>query len=166
MQQLELRAPFDGIIVEMADPLHDGEWVERGEPLALVVDPSSTLVEALVAESSVRRLATGRSAHVRPRNPDLAGFDAVVETIDTSALRELPDPALASTHGGPIPARAGPNNTVVPEIPVYRVRLRPTLPVAMDRMEIATVRIAADPESLMARVWRHAVGVVIRESGF
>jgi len=130
------------------------------------VDRASTLIEALVAEQAIRRLAIGRHAHVRPRNPNLSGFDAVVEAIDATALRELPDVALASTHGGPIPARAGQNNTAFPETPVYRVRLRPAEPVRLDRMELATVRIEADPESLLARLWRNALGVIIRETGF
>jgi putative peptide zinc metalloprotease protein len=161
-----LRAPFDGEVVEVADPLDRSEWVERGEPLAMLVDRTTTHVEAFVAEQYVHRLAVGRMAQVRPRNPDLGVFAAVIEAIDTSAMRQVPDVSLASTHGGPIPARVGPNNSAVPETPVYRVRLRPVLPIEVTRMELATVRIEAEAESLLFRSWRHIKGVLIRESGF
>jgi putative peptide zinc metalloprotease protein len=164
--QLDLRAPFVGEVVELADPLQRLEWVERGEPLALVVDRSSTLAEALVSEQDLHRIAVGSHAMVRPRNPDLAAIPATVEAIDTSALRVLHDPALASTRGGPIAAREDRNGTTVPEIPVYRVRLRPTASVTLDRMELATVRIDATAESLAARLWRNLWGGVLRESGF
>lgn len=164
--QLELRAPFAGEVVELADPLQRLEWVERGEPLALVVDRTSTLAEALVSEQDLRRIAVGTQATIRPRNPDLSAILATVEAIDTSALRTLPDPALSSTRGGPIPAREERGGTVVPEAPVYRVRLRPTEDVTLDRMELATVRIDAMAESPGARLWRHLWGAVVRESGF
>lgn len=164
--ELDLRAPFAGAVVELADPLHRLEWVERGEPLALLVDRAETLVDALVTEQDVRRIAVGAMATIRPRNPDLPAFQAKVEVIDTSALRALPDLALSSTRGGPIPARDAGQGQAVPETPVYRVRLRPDGPVGMDRMELATVRIDAEAESLAARFWRHVWGTVLRESGF
>lgn len=166
LSQLVLRAPFDGEVVEVADPLDRLEWVERGEPLAMLVDRTTSHVEAFVAEQHIHRLAVGRMAQVQPRNPDLGAFAAVVEAIDTSATRQLPEVALASTHGGPIPARVGANNTTVPETPVYRVRLHPIVPIEVTRMELATVRIEADAESLFSRSWRHIKGVLIRESGF
>lgn len=164
--QLDVRAPFSGEVVELAEPLSVREWVGRGEPLALVVDRVSTSVEALVAEDAVRRIAVGRQGVVYFRNPDLKPVVAVVEEIDTTALRTLPDPTLASTHGGPIPARAGPNQSLVPETPVYRVRLRPAHALVLDRMELASVRIEAEPESVAARLGRKLLGILIRESGF
>ena len=164
--QLELRAPFDGVVVEAAEDLRPQEWVARGEPLALVVDRSSLLVEALVAEEDVRRVMVGAPARVRPRNPDVAAFDAVVEAVDVSALREFPDPILASTHQGPVPARAGPDGTSLPGVAVYRVRLRPVADLPVDRAELATVRIAASAESPAARFLRTIWGTLLRESGF
>jgi putative peptide zinc metalloprotease protein len=164
--QLELRAPFDGVVVEAAEDLRPQEWVARGEPLALVVDRSSLLVEALVAEEDVRRVMVGAPARVRPRNPDVAAFDAVVEAVDVSALREFPDPILASTHQGPGPARAGPDGTSLPGVAVYRVRLRPVADLPVDRAELATVRIAASAESPAARFLRTIWGTLLRESGF
>lgn len=100
--QLDLRAPFAGEVVELADPLQRLEWVERGEPLALLVDCASTLAEALVSEQDLRRIAVGAQATIRPRNPDLPAILATVEAIDTSALRTLPSPppgAGQSPHG-------------------------------------------------------------------
>jgi putative peptide zinc metalloprotease protein len=166
LAQFDLRAPFAGHVVELADPLRRLEWIERGEQLALVADLSTIIADTLVAEQFVRRIAVGANATIRFRNPDLKPLRAFVASVDTSALRSLPDPALSSTRGGPIPARDGENGKLIPESAVYRIRLVPSESMVMDRMELASVRIEAEAESLVARFWRHVWGIALRESGF
>ena len=73
------------------------------------------LAVAEIGRFILRRVRVDAAARMRPRNPDLRDFDAVVESIEVSALRELPDPVLASTHLGTIPARVGANGAQLPE---------------------------------------------------
>ena len=54
----------------------------------------------------------------------------------------------------------------MPETPVYRVLLRPEEPLpAPPRVLRGTILVEGEAESLAARHWRIAVGVLIRESG-
>lgn len=106
LDQLVIRSPFSGTLVEIADPLAEGDWLERSEPLAMVADLGSGLVEAFVEEGDLHRIEVGAQARVMPFNLDQATFGAEVIKIEANSIRELADPILASTHGGPIPARS------------------------------------------------------------
>lgn len=166
LDQLDVRSPIGGTIVETPEPLAEGDWLERGEPLAMIADTETVSVEALIGESELERVRPGASAEVIPFNPDRPRFRAIVTRIDVNSLRTLPDPVLSSTYGGPIPARTGEDKSIVPENPVYRVVLTPVEGVDVTRMELVRVEIAGDSRSLLSRAWRYAAGVVIRESGF
>ena len=89
-----------------------------------------------------------------------------VIAIDAAATRTLPDQELASVNGGAIAARVGPNDTMVPEIPVYKVVLSPADDVLLRNPVTGTVVIDGRAVSPASLLWRRALGIVIRESGF
>lgn len=166
IDQLAVRSPFRGQLVEIADPLAEGDWLERSEPLAMVADLESGMVEAFIDEGDLQRIKEGAQARVVPFNPDQATFGAEVTKIEANSIRELSDPILASTHGGPIPARSDANGVTVPEQPIYRVLLKPDAGLPLSRMALVQVNIQGEAQSLLSRMWRYVVGVFIRESGF
>lgn len=164
--KLDLAVPFAGRVVALADPLAAGEWVRAGEALAEVADLSSARVEAYIEEADLRRIAVGAAAVFVPENPALPRGRLRLVAIDDLATRLLPDPELASVYGGPLPVRALQSGGLVPEIPVYRVRLEPLSPVDPHPMLRGRVLIEGERESLAARAWRQLLGVLVRESGF
>lgn len=91
---------------------------------------------------------------------------AEVVGIDGTAARTLTDPELASVNGGAIATRIGADETLIPEIPVYRVTLVPSDPDAPMRTLTGTALLEGQPASIAGQVWRRVVSVVIRESGF
>jgi putative peptide zinc metalloprotease protein len=54
----------------------------------------------------------------------------------------------------------------VPELPVYRVLLAPVEPLEARRVTRGVVLLQGEAESIPARLWRQALGVALRESGF
>jgi putative peptide zinc metalloprotease protein len=165
--RLTVPAPFAGMAVEVADPLSPGDWLQADMPLAYLIDPASGLIEAYVEEAELGRISVGASGRFQADDPSLPPIEAVVERIDDASARLLPEPALASIHGGSVASRQGKDGVLIPELPVYRVLLRPVEPLpAPPRVIRGEILIEGERESFASRLWRNAVGVLVRESGF
>ncbi|WP_431854301.1 HlyD family efflux transporter periplasmic adaptor subunit [Azospirillum sp.] len=164
--RLTVAAPADGVVVDVADPLAAGEWLRENVRLATLIDPTSAVVEAYIPEADLKRIAVGAAARFLPNDLGRRWVPATVVSIATASSRALPEPALASLHGGAVPVHEGRDKALIPEAPIYRVLLKPTEPLtAPARIERGTVLLEGESESLAAQFWRTAVGVLIRESG-
>lgn len=164
--RLVIRASISGIIVEMAEPLGVGEWVKPGELLGVVADISGTRIDAYVEEAELDRIVPGVQGVFVPADLALSRIPAKVASIDGTAVRTLADQELASVNGGAIATRAGPNETLVPEVPIYRVTLRPSESVVLQHTVAGNVILEGRPASIAGQMWRKIVSVLIRESGF
>jgi putative peptide zinc metalloprotease protein len=137
-----------------------------------VVDPSGLTVEAYVDGADLDRIAVGDAATFFAEADTRIEFPLRLVEIARASTKSLPDPALASTLGGPIAVRAQkPNDPkqseLVPDRTLYRVRLAVTrngvAPVT--RVLRGQVILRGEAISLARRIWRAALAVVIRESG-
>jgi len=163
--EMTVRTPFAGRVLELADHLRPGAWAAAREPLALLVAPDSIIAEAYVAEADLARLAPGATARFVPED-GTAAVPLRLRSIDALATRELESAELASTHGGGVAARALPNGKTVAEEAVYRAILAPEEGVHLPHASRGTILIEGERESWGRRLWRIAVGVLIRESGW
>lgn len=163
---LTTKAPFAGQLMDVPRGLVAGEWLPRHERLGVLIDPKSAIVEAEVDESDVGRLHPGDSARFSPEGggPPL---DLTVRSVSPSALALLDTPELASIFGGGVAVRKEASGQLVPQTAVYRVVLVAPdgTTLATESLRRGTVHIAGDRESLMARIWRRVVAVVMREAG-
>lgn len=164
--RLFLRSPITGTVVELADPLGPGEWVKTGEFVGVVADTSAARIEAYVAEADLGRIEPDATAVFVPADPAGARVPAHVATIHGTAIKTLSDQELASIHGGALATRRGANDTLVPEVPVYRVTLKPHEAVDVRHTLTGTVLLEGQPASIAGQVWRRVLSVAIRESGF
>jgi putative peptide zinc metalloprotease protein len=161
---LTVRAPFAGVVTDVPPSLRDGEWLARREPLGMLIDPSSQVVEAFIGEADLARVHPGASARFFPENGD-APVALTVQSVSTSSVRVLDLPDLASIYGGGLAVRRDSENQLVPESAVYRAVLVPqrTTSVVNRRLR-GSVSIEADRSSLIGRVYRRAVALIISES--
>lgn len=166
LRRLEVSAPFDGVVLEVSEPLGRGEWLEEGEPLALVADPRRPVIEAFVAEADLARIGPGARARFYFDDPDRAVLSGTVVEVDPTSTRTLPAAELASTHGGGIAVREDANGDAVPESAVYRVLVAPDEAPAVARVARGTLRIAGERASFAAGLWNTVVAAALRESAF
>jgi putative peptide zinc metalloprotease protein len=163
-EDLEIRAPIGGIVVDLEPGLRAGVWINQGQELARVVAPQGVSVRALVEEADVRRIAEGASAVFIPEAGLGARTPLRVVAIAESNERQLADPALADVNGGPVAVneeRAG----FAPRAALFAVTLESGAPAPV-LLERGAVRIAAAGESPLARAMRRVAQVLTRESGF
>lgn len=164
-RRLAVAAPFDGVVAEVSDPLAANDWLAEGEPLGLLIDPASGLIEAYIAEADLSRVHVAASARFYPEDAARSAVDATVTSIDRVSARTLSEQALASVHGGAIAVRQAHDGTLTPEEPIYRIRLKPADDGAPSQLTRGAVSIDAAHASLLGIVWRRAVGLLVRESG-
>ncbi|HLZ67441.1 MAG TPA: HlyD family efflux transporter periplasmic adaptor subunit [Aliidongia sp.] len=162
---LTVRAPFAGIVTDVPPSLRAAQWLPRREALGMLVDPSSAVVEAYVGEADLARVHAGAEAKFYPDNGD-DPVALTVTSVNTASLRALDAMDLASVYGGGIAVRKDAAGKLEPESALYRALLAPTQPgLTVPKRLRGTVEIAGDRTSLIARIYRRAVAVVIREGG-
>jgi putative peptide zinc metalloprotease protein len=166
--QLQVRAPFDGVLADAAEPLAPGEWLPAGEWLGTFTGLGTERVEAFVGEADRERLQVGTQAWFIPEDPGRPRRRLVVESIGQTTVRQLTSaPELASVYQGGIAAQLNAQQVPVPEQALYRVLLRPHAssnePPAALR---GTALITGDARSPLLQAGRRALAVLIRESAF
>lgn len=164
---LTLRAHFSGVLADVPRWIVPGTWVAEGEALGILRSADAWTVEAFVAEADLERMRDGARASFLPDDIDVDPIRLRVARIDLAATRALAEPDLASVHGGPVAVREGRDGDLVPETPVYRVLLAPEADIRPPAYALSgQVAVEAPAESLVGRLWRHAVAVIVRESSF
>ena len=166
-ESLILRSPIDGIVVERADSLHPGRWVNEKLAVAYVIDPQKAVVTGLAPVEDVGALAIGQEALFIPNDTTRPVQQARVIDIRDTEEQDVSVPYLASTYGGDVPVRKDVRGHLQAERSVYRVELS-----VVDQSEpvtqtvIGQLHVAGKPQSFVSRVWDRVAAVVIRESGF
>jgi putative peptide zinc metalloprotease protein len=169
--RLDVTTPIAGEVVDVAEALDPGSWLAPKSRLMSVIDPTSMTVEAYVDEADLDRINVGDAASFVAEADTRIEFPLRLTEIARASTTVLPDPALASTMGGPIAVRAQKQNEkqneLVPDRTLYRVRLALAEghPAPVTRILRGQVILRGEAVSLARRLWRFALAVVIRESG-
>ena len=119
VEQLKVRAGFDGMLQQLPSPLTPvevGQKVTAGTPLGKVAQPSKLKAELKIAETQVKDITIGLPAEVDTRNGLIEGHVSRIDpsiingtvTVDVRLEGELP-PGRAS---GPERRRDHPNREV------------------------------------------------------
>jgi len=165
IERLTLTAPFAGEIRETAPDLEPGQWVEAREPLFLLASDQA-VVEVLVPEEDLARLSLGQRGLFIPGSGGAGPLEIMVTSIAPGALTELTRPALASTKGGPLPARPDAEGRLRPERAVYLVRCAVLNQSRPGAALTGLANLKGRRQSFAARAWDYAAASAIRESGW
>lgn len=143
-EQLAVRAPFAGTIVEVAEGLHPGIWVPGGERLLSLAGPDGLKADAYADEAALQGLETGTPATFVPAVPEERSRRCALSRIDPVQLATLDEPGLADVHGGPVPVQRLQDGRYAPQRPTFHLRLDRCEAQAAPRREIfGTVHLAA-----------------------
>lgn len=169
--RLNVMSPIAGQVVDVAEALDSGSWLAAKSRLMSVIDPANMTVEAYVDEADLERITVGDAASFVAEADTRIEFPLRLTEIARASTTVLPDPSLASTMGGPIAVRPQKQNEkqneLVPDRTLYRVRLALAEghPAPVTRILRGQVILRGEAISLVRRLWRLALAVVIRESG-
>jgi len=107
LEQLTVKAGFDGMLQQLSAPVEVGQKVTAGTPLGKVAQPSKLKAELKIAETQVKDIVIGQPAVVDTRN---GLIDGRVKRIDPSVLNGTVTVDVALK--GPLPAAARPDLSV------------------------------------------------------
>ncbi len=164
---LVLKAPISGVVMDTADSLHPGRWINKKLELAYVIDPEQRELQALAPMTEVRRLDVGQTAKFIPDDAARPTINATVREIRLMDEGEFKLPYLASIFGGEIAVRVDKQGKLRPESSVYRVELEVDGDAPRwDQAVRGMLHIDGRPQSVAHRLWDQIAAVLIRESGF
>ena len=143
-QRLVLKAHFSGKLFDIDPYLAKGVWVKSHQPLAMLADDSSWIVEAYLPENDIGRVTEGAQARIKLREQKPYFINGVVETIDVSPLAHLPHPMLDATAGGPISTTSHGKDKRQPQQVLFRVRIRLLEAPHSVRMGLADVTVQGE----------------------
>jgi putative peptide zinc metalloprotease protein len=163
-QQLVIRAPFDGTIVDLDVEISAGIWLNTKQPLARLVAEGPPRVRSLVAETDVARLSAGTTAVFVGEDPTAPRRELKLVSIAPASDGRLIDAALADRHGGGVPAgeERGELRTRQSwfEVKFDAEGARPS------QLLRGTALVEASSTSPLNLVWRQICRVLVREQGF
>jgi putative peptide zinc metalloprotease protein len=171
-KRLELAAPFAGQLFDLDLGLRVGAWVNPGQPIAMLVDTSTWVVDALVEQNDLDRIQTGARAKVYLAGRLDKGLHAAVASVDSSRAQSFVHPMLAAEHGGNIVSAKQANGQLMPRNAYYRVRLilnfesSQKTPPLMRSVALTKVVIDGSERSFLGKWLDSALSILIRESGF
>ena len=165
-QRLVLQAPIDGVVVDQADSLYPGRWINEKLAVAYVVNSRTAMIAALAPVEDVDALAVGQEARFIPNDVTRQASRARVTEIRDVDEQDVSVPYLASIYGGAVPVRKDSHGRLQAEQSVYRVELEVLDEVVRaDQVVTGLLHVSGKPQSLVARAWDRVVAVIIRESG-
>ncbi len=169
MEALVLRADFDGVVSDMAVGLRSGMWVNQEQRLVHLSGTSGyQKVRGLVSGSRVNRLEAGNRGIFVPENPTGERVEVVLDSIGmgNGAGRELA--YLSAQNHGVIKMDVDSTGKARPVDALYPlVFSTPERHTGIWRHEgRGTVIVKASAQSVMGRFFRHAISVLLRETGF
>lgn len=163
--RLTLRAPFQGVISEVAADLHPNQWINQGTPICLIVDPMFAEIKGVIAEHELDRIELGKQAQFFPENLELSELTASINRIDWGNIQSLDLPYLASKFGGSVAVKDH-SAMLVPKASVYAIYLD-NIAATVPQQEVrGDILIEGKPISLARRFLERAASVLMRESGY
>ena len=163
---LIVRAPFAGRVADINRQLHAGRWVAREEPMMTIVNDDEYIARGYLAETDLWRVSSGASGTFIPDDTLRPKMPITVQDISIANASSIDIKYLASDFDGPIAVRRSTGSELVPLQAQYLVNMKlddrheQGLPVRR-----GLVKLDGKPESLIARVWRRTLQVLVRESG-
>jgi putative peptide zinc metalloprotease protein len=166
-QELVIRAPMNGTILQMASDLHQGRWIGKNNLLAIVASGKEHIIKGYISGADLLRLTDEARGQFIPEDLSRPAFPVKLVRTDDAGSRTIDILELTSNHGGKIAVEVDRHKKLVPLSAQYLIELQP---VHLDYLPKQVVRgmvhLRGIPQSLLKRAWYHVSKVLVRESGF
>jgi len=167
LELLDVYAPVDGVVADIADSMHAGRWVNVTSPLFNIVNQQQLKITGMLSEQHVARVELNDQASFYADNAQIAPIRAAVTDIEDINMRHIDQLYFNSIYGGDVAVTQDAEGNYVPEIGVYRITLIPVDgEYRFDYVLKGVLHVEGEAKSLLSRMINFVSKVVIRESGF
>ena len=170
LENLEIRAPHDGLLVDPQPNLHAGRWIDEKLRIAMVRSVNQPQIKALADENSRVRISNGATGTFFPDDFQLPAIDVkLIAMANVSGTgNELVYLSEMAGSMVSINTEANPktNNGLEARKAWFALRFKPIDMVASPDMVLRGVIVLdAEPVSMLSRIMRQVASVLVREAG-
>ena len=166
-EELIVRAPIDGSIVDLDDKLHPGRWINAELQIAQVAQLDEFSLNGVIEGRNLSQVKIDQEAVFIPDEPEIDTIRAVVREIEDANIRVMDSLYLASPYGGPVAVREDDEKELVPEDSLYRIKFQILdEDLMLPRVIRGEMHIAGEARSFAFRTYDLIATVLVRESGF
>ncbi len=164
--ELFIRAPMSGTVIEQNPLLHKGRWISKRERIALVGARAKWVINGYIAQADISRVHSGAEGKFIPDDPLLPAIKVSLYSVLRSGTAALSYPDLASVHGGSIATRQEVQGSLVPVSAQFLATMHTdSINQPLSHTVRGLVHLEGSPQSILARLWRQVLAVLVRESG-
>jgi putative peptide zinc metalloprotease protein len=164
-QELEVRAPRAGHVVEFNAQLTPGRWIGPKEPIAMIIEGETVAAVGYIGEADLWRVRAGAAGRFIPDDPTTASARVTLDSIAVAGTATIDVPDLAQTNGGRIAVQPDSRQKLVPTVAQYQAVMRAGPEVKRPAMmQRGLVHLEGERESLFSKGWRQMLKVLVRES--
>lgn len=163
---LDIRAPFDGIVVDVDPQTYRGEVFPKHTPLFSLLSQGPGVVVGYVGETDIRGIHAGTKGRFWPKTGG-SPLPLTVERVSDANAEAIEELELAQPSGGHVAVHRDQHDTWQADLPLYRVVARVDAQTPSPEARISGLMVLDAPSSSFAlQVYRRATSLLVRESGF
>ena len=163
-EELVIRAPYDGFVIELNPELHAGRWLPDGATLAALGGQDAARIIGSVDGPALARIIPEGEAYFLARDPAYERIPVALAQIDEVASRTLSEPYLSSAFGGEVPVEVDASGAHKTTRAHFILNFQLVEPIEVDRILRGSIHLEAKPESYFQIILRRVLEVVIWES--
>lgn len=162
---MEVRAPHDGVVMDLNTYLQPGTWFGRKEFMGRIIEPGALTVRGFIHEDTLMRLDRDRSGLFVADNLQIPKLSINDVSIADFSINTLPDRYLAMTDGGDIPVLETEDEKLTPKGSWYPVTAEVTTEISSPHaVQTGAIVLHSIPEAWATRVFARIAQVLIREA--
>jgi putative peptide zinc metalloprotease protein len=180
LSELQIKAPFAGVVSDIDASLHKGRWINQKSMMALLVARENLELRGYVREVDLERIKSTSEGLFVPEDAMQKSFKVSVNTIAYAASDEIDIPYLSSANGGRVAVNADTTGSTQKKAkPVGANYLVTMTPLNMTHVEstqqssqalvgqalVGIVHLSGQGESIAGQLARQIMKVLVREAG-
>lgn len=165
--ELIVRSPITGTILELGPNLHSGRWLGKADLITLVSSHKKYVVRGYIAETELSRVKPAALGRFVPDDLMRPTISVKLVGVARAGATQIDIQELASIYGGRIPVESDSKQRLAPVTAQYLVELEPQdFNGSPDQIVRGVVELQGKSTSILTRVMGNVLKVLIRESGF
>lgn len=166
IKKFEIRANFDGKIY-FNDTFKKNQWISKKEPIFTLYDNLDYRIVGFCNENDFKLLKDKAKSKFIFSSGDIKDIYSNITTISKVSIPYLEFPELSSDFGGEIATRQDKNKGIKTEQAYYKITIDlEEKELNLKNRKLGVLVTSGESSSFISKIFKKAVSVVIRESGF
>ncbi|QKF77826.1 site-2 protease family protein [Arcobacter defluvii] len=166
IDKFEIKANFDGKIY-FNDVFKVNQWINKKEPIFVLYDNLNYKIVGFCNENDFKLLKENSNSKFIFSSGDIKDIHSKISNISKVSVPYLEFPELSSDFGGEIATRQDKNKGIKTEQAYYKISIDLNdISLNLENRKVGVLVTQGESSSIISRIFKKAVSVLIRESEF